>query len=209
MHWTHSDFRVDLAFPELGDIDCSWAPETTYDPAAGKMVVYFTIRYGNKNANIYWAYANEAFTRLETTPKVISGVGGIDADLTLVDGKWRMFYVSNAQVRYASSATLAGGYTLTPQRIDPETVPTEAPNLFKRLGTSTYVLMYDVYGARPNNMGFSETEDFATWRHLGRFNEGPMKGTNFVRPKHGAVTHLTLEELRSVAAHWHVDIKVD
>jgi len=24
---THSDFRVDKAFPELGDIDCSWAPE--------------------------------------------------------------------------------------------------------------------------------------------------------------------------------------
>ena len=26
IHWTHSDFRVDKAFPELGDIDCSWAP---------------------------------------------------------------------------------------------------------------------------------------------------------------------------------------
>lgn len=209
IHWTHSDFRVDLAFPELGDIDCSWAPETTFDPVAGRMVVYFTIRYGNKNANIYWAYANDDFTRLDTTPKVIPGVGGIDADLTLVDGKWRMFFVSNAQIRYASSAAFAGGYSGTPRRIDPESVPTEAPNLFKRLGTSTYVLMYDVYGARPNNMGFSETEDFVTWRHLGRFNEGAMKGTNFERPKHGAVTHLTLEELRSVVAHWHVDMKVD
>jgi hypothetical protein len=52
IHWSHSDFRVDLAFPELGDIDCSWAPQTTYDPVAGKMVVYFTIRYGNKKAKI-------------------------------------------------------------------------------------------------------------------------------------------------------------
>lgn len=31
VHWTHADFRVDKAFPELGDIDCSWAPETIYD----------------------------------------------------------------------------------------------------------------------------------------------------------------------------------
>ena len=48
-----------------------------------------------------------------------------------------------------------------------------------------------------------------TWRHLGRFNEGVMKGTNFVRPKHGAVTHLTMDELRAVATHWNVDIKLD
>jgi hypothetical protein len=209
IHWTHSDFRVDLAFPELGDIDCAWAPETTYDPVADKMVVYFTIRYANQNANIYWAYADPAFTKLETTPKMIPGIGGIDADLTLVDGTWQMFYVSQAQIRHASSSRLADGYTVAPPRIDPETVPTEAPNVFKRLGTSTYVLMYDVYGARPNNMGFSETEDFVTWRHLGRFNEGPMKGSNFERPKHGAVVHLTPDELRAVAAHWKTDVPLD
>ncbi|HEY8994152.1 MAG TPA: glycoside hydrolase family 43 protein [Lacunisphaera sp.] len=209
IHWTHSDFRVDLAFPELGDIDCSWAPETVWDPKTGKMVVYFTIRYGNKNANIYWACADEAFTKLETTPRMIPGVGGIDADLTLVDGQWRMFYVSDAKIRYASSERLADGYRVTPQRIDPESVSTEAPNLFKRLGTSTYVLMYDVYGARPNNMGFSETEDFVTWRNLGHFNEGPVKGTNFERPKHGAVIHLTTDELRAVAAHWKMDLPLD
>ena len=44
IHWTHTDFRVDTAFPELGDIDCSWAPETIYDDQKGKMMVDFTIR---------------------------------------------------------------------------------------------------------------------------------------------------------------------
>ena len=209
IHWTHTIFRVDLAFPELGDIDCSWAPQTTYDPVAGKMVVYFTIRYENKRAGIYWAHADEAFTKLVTVPQKIPGIGGIDADLTLVDGKWHMFYVSDAKIRYASSDHLADGYTVSPLRIDPESVPTEAPNIFKRTGTSTYVLMYDVYGARPNNMGFSETEDFVTFRPLGRFNDGTLKGTNFERPKHGAVIPITLDELRTVAAHWKVDLKVD
>ena len=209
IHWTHSDFRVDLAFPALGDIDCSWAPETTYDPAAGKMVVYFTIRYANKNANIFWAYADDAFTKLVTTPKLIPEIGGIDADLTFVNGKWHIFYVGGAKIRYGSSDRLADGYTVVPQRIDPETVSTEAPNLFKRLGTDTYVLMYDVYGARPNNMGFSETTDFVTYKNLGHFNEGVMKGTNFVRPKHGAVTYLTLAELKAAAAHWHVNLPLD
>ena len=36
------------------------------------------------------------------------------------------------------------GYEFEPQRIDPETVATETPNLFKRLGTNTNVLMYDL-----------------------------------------------------------------
>ena len=66
--------------------------------------------------------------------------------------------------------------------------------------------MYDVDGARPNNMGFSETTDFVTYQDLGHFNEGLMKGTNFTRPKHGAVTHLTADELKAVAAHWKVDL---
>ena len=54
--------------------------------------------------------------------------------------------------------------------------------------------------------GFSETTDFVTFRNLGRFNEGVMKGTNFSRPKHGAVTYLTRGELESVAAYWKVDL---
>jgi hypothetical protein len=209
IHWTASDFRVDLAFPELGDIDCSWAPQTIYDDKAKKMMVYFTIRYNNKNANIYWSYANNEFTKLETTPKMIPNIGGIDADITKIGKKFQMYYVSDAKILHAVSKKINNGYKAEPQRIDPETVPTEAPNVFKRLGTDTYVLMYDVYGARPNNMGFSETRDFKTYKHLGRFNEGVMKGTNFERPKHGALTYLTLDELENITQHWDVEIKLD
>jgi len=67
----------------------------------------------------------------------------------------------------------------------------------------------DVNDARPNNMGFSETTDFVTYKNLGHFNEGVMKTTNFTGPKHGAVTHLTLDELKAVAEHWKMDIKLD
>ena len=209
IHWTHSDFRVDLAFPELGDIDCAWAPETTYDPVAGKMLVYFTIRYGNKNANIYCAYANDEFTKLETTPRMIAGIGGIDGDLTKVGDRWHLFYVGGAKILHAVSPELTQGYVAEARRIDPESKPTEAPNVFRRLGTDTYVLMYDVYGGRPNNMGFSETQDFTTFTDIGHFNEGVMRGTNFERPKHGAVSYLTRDELKAVAAHWQVSLDLD
>lgn len=209
IHWTVSDFRVDTAFPELGDIDCSWAPQTVYDEEADKMMVYFTIRYNNRNANLYWSYTDDAFTKMETTPKIIPDIGGIDGDITKVEDKFHLHYVSNARVLHAVSDRINTGYTAEARRIDPETVSTEAPNVFKRLGTDTYVLMYDVYGGRPNNMGFSETQDFVTYKDIGHFNEGVMKGTNFERPKHGAVTYLTLDELKAVADHWNIDIDLD
>ena len=209
IHWTVSDFRVDLAFPELGDIDCSWAPQTVYDEEAGKMMVYFTIRYNNANANIYCSYANDEFTKLETKPEVIPDIGGIDGDIIKVGDKYHLHYVSAAKILHAVSDKIRTGYTSETRRIDPETVSTEAPNVFKRLGTDTYVLMYDVYGGRPNNMGFSETKDFVDYKDIGKFNEGVMKTVGFDRPKHGAVTYLTLDELKAITKHWQVEMPLD
>jgi len=209
VHWTHSDIRVDKAYPELGDISAAWAPETVYDEQKGKMMVYFTIRLGPNECHLYYAYANDAFTKLETKPERISEAGALDGDITRVGDKFQLFFVSDAKVRHGVSNFINRGYTIDQQRIDPETVSTEAPNVFKRLGTNTYVLMYDVYGARPNNMGFSETTDFVTYKNIGHFNEGVMKTVGFSRPKHGAITYMTLDELKSAAAHWKVDIKLD
>jgi GH35 family endo-1,4-beta-xylanase len=201
IHWSHSDFRVDTAFPELGDIGTAWAPETVYDPQKHKMMVYFTIRL-NKKSNLYYAYANSDFTKLETEPELLAEINGADGDITKIGNKYQLFYVSGAQVKHGISDRINGGYQLQPERIDPEKVSTEAPTIFKRFGTDKYVLMYDVYGAHPNNMGFSATTDFNHFTDLGHFNEGVMKTTNFTSPKHGAVTYLTEDELKAITAHW-------
>lgn len=209
IHWTHSDFRVDKAFPELGDIDCSWAPETMYDPAIKKMMVYFTIRYNNKECHLYYSYTDDDFTKLENKPERITDIEGLDGDITKVGDKYQLFYVSNAKIIHSVSDQINQGYKTDTTKINPDKVSTEAPNLFKRIGTDTYVLMYDVYGARPSNMGFSETTDFVNYKNIGHFNEGVMKTTNFKSPKHGAITYLTKRELKAIAEHWKVDIKLD
>ena len=72
----------------------------------------------------------------------------------------------------------------------------EAPNTWKRIGEDKWVTMYDIFSINPHNFGFIETSDFKTWTHLGRFNEGVMKATNFVSPKHGSVIPITLKEAR-------------
>src|SRR5512143_1817155 len=97
IHWTHSDFRVDKAFPELGDIGTAWAPETIYDEQAGKTMVYLTIPL-NQQTSTYYASANGAFTELETKPLPLAEVPGIDGDITKVGVRFHIYYVSQAAV---------------------------------------------------------------------------------------------------------------
>jgi len=56
-------------------------------------------------------------------------------------------------------------------------------------------------------MGFSETTDFVNFKDIGHFNEGVMKTTNFTSPKHGAVTYLTKQELKTLTEKWKVDVQ--
>jgi hypothetical protein len=125
-----------------------------------------------------------------------------------VDGKYHLFYVAHDRpggIRQAVSDRVDGGYVFDPTKVDPEKVACEAPNLWKRIGTNTYVLMYDVFGVNPPNFGFSETTDFKTFKSLGRFNEGVMKTTNFTSPKHGSILPITLQEANTLADRWQCD----
>ena len=210
IQWSHAIFRVDTAFPEMADIGCAWAPETIYDEAAGKLMVYFTTRFGKGPNKLYYSYADDDFTKLEDTPKELfqypkENVNIIDADITKVGDKFHMFYVAHDKpggLRHAVSDRINEGYVFDPSKIDPEAVACEAPNVWKRLGTETYVLMYDIFGIQPHNFGFSETTDFVHFNDIGHFNEGVMKATNFASPKHGAIIPVTESEARALADHW-------
>lgn len=217
IHWTHSIVRVDQAFPEFGDIGCVWAPETILDPATGKLMVYFTTRIKTGPNFMVYSYADSAFTKLETMPKRLftypkEKVNTIDGDITKAGEKYHLFYVAHDRpggLRHAASDKINEGYVYEPQKVDPEKVACEAPNLWRRHGTDTYVLMYDVFGAKPNNMGFSETTDFLHFKNLGRFNDkdGVMKATNFSGPKHGAVMSITPEEMKRLEAYFAAEKK--
>lgn len=207
IHWTLARVPVDELFDEVKDVGAVWAPQTIYDPDRRKMMVYYTTREKNGPNHLVYSYANDDFTTLETVPKSlfdypVAGKSAIDGDITKVGDKYHLFYVAHDQPGYlkqAISNKINEGYVFDPKKVDPETVANEAPNLWRRHGTNTYVLMYDVFGAEPrNNMGFSETTDFVHFKNIGRMNDpgSPMKGTNFANPKHGAVIAITPEETK-------------
>ena len=214
IHWTHQVLRVDQAFPELADIGCAWAPELIYDEAQKKMMIYFTMRFGNGKDKLYYSYMNKDFTGLDTPPKLLfsypKDVSYIDADITKVGDKYHMFYVPHdgtSGVKQAVSNTIHSGYQYDDKWYDPEDKGCEAPTVYKIIGEQKWLLIYDIYRINPHNFGFSETSDFVNFKNLGRFNEGVMKSTNFSSPKHGAVIHLTAKEAKKLAGNWKLDMQ--
>ena len=210
INWTRTNLRVDQLGNEYKEIGCAWAPETTYDEAAGKLMIYYTMRFGRSPERVYYVYINDDFNRLESMPKVLfeypeEKVTTIDGDITKVGDKYHFFYVTNegvAGIKHAVSDKINSGYVYSPEWIDPEPKNCEAPNVWKRIGEDKWVLMYDCYGIFPSNFGFMETTDFVNFTPLGHFNEGVMKTTNFTSPKHGAVVHLTAEEADNLEKYW-------
>ena len=213
IHWTHHEARIDKLFPEkFGDIGCAWAPQTIWDPDVNKPMVYFTIRQQpGARTKVYYSYADEAFTTLETEPQLLfeypdGNIQTLDADICpMPDGRYFMTYVAQESpggIKYMISDRINQFNDYHPEQIDSENRGCEAPNVWKRIGENKWVIMYDIYSVTPHNFGFVETSDFKTFKPLGRFNEGVMKAANFVSPKHGSVIHITKAEAKRLEQYW-------
>lgn len=210
IHWTHRVLRMDKMFPGYEEVGCVWAPELIYDEREGRMMIYFTMHFGNQRNKMYYAYLNESFTALEGEPQLLfeypkASVSAIDADITRIGDTYHMFYVAQdgtAGIKQAASRFINRGYRYIDEWVDPEPRGCEAPNLWKRIGEDKWVVMYDCYRLNPHNFGFSETTDFVHFKNLGRFNEQVMKATNFSVQKHGTVIHITKKEADRLKKFW-------
>lgn len=210
IHWTHSLLTI-ADIPGYEDIGCAWAPEMLWDAEQQAVLIYWTMRFHSGPNKVYYAYLNDDLTALATEPKLIMELpdGGtyIDADIVQgADGRWYMTYVSHQTrvpgVKVAVADSPTGPYEYREPYIDQEEKACEAPNVWRRQGTDTFVLMYDCYGINPPNFGFLETEDFQTFRNLGHFNDSIMQSTNFSRPKHGAVMPISRSQGEQLLQYW-------
>jgi len=215
IHWTRSniDFtklpdQPDMKWSEVG---CVWAPETVYDDETGQLMIHFTVRQGNGKNTIYYAYVNNDYTALTSQPRLLAEAPGraysiIDSDIIKVGNVYHLFYVSHehtAMPKHATASHATGPYIFDETYSDGEKRGHEAPTCWQRLGTDTYVVMFDNYRIQPMNFGFVETRDFLHYQPIGYFDapDSPMRRTNFSEQKHGAVTHITKKELRRLKKH--------
>jgi hypothetical protein len=158
--WTHSNFIFEEAFEDFDTMGCAWAPQTIYDPAEEKMMIYFTMRMGHGLTRLYYAYTDNDFTRLISKPQLLfeypnREIQVLDADITqLPDGRYCMMYVAQEDpggIKMAFSEYINKGYEYNPEWIDPEPEGCEAPNVWKRIDSNRWVLMYDIYSIQPHN----------------------------------------------------------
>lgn len=211
INWTHSIIDFPTRYPEkFGNAYWVWAPQTIYDPKAGKYLVYFTIKYKDDDKlDFYGAYANEDFTAFESEPFLLFSpkYGGIDADIIPKNGKYHFFYKGNTKneegkevnngIQQAIGTSLQGPWVEDFVYLDPyagTNTNVEGSSVFRLNNSDEYILMYDLYGR--GRYEFQRSTD------LFQFTEKPESFTKDFYPRHGSVMSITRKEAKILNGKW-------
>ena len=202
IHWSHSVINMQKRYEGQEKLKRVWAPQTIYDPEAGKYMVYWSMKYGDGPDVIYYAYANADFTDLEGEPKPLfvpaDKKSCIDGDIVYKDGIYHLFYKTEGHgngIRVATTSSLTSGQwkeNLEYKQQTKEAV--EGAGTFKLIGENKYILMYDVY--MKGAYQFTETTDLEHFKVID--HEVKM---NF-HPRHGTIIPITRSELKRITDQW-------
>lgn len=202
VHWSHSIINMQKRYEGQEKLKRVWAPQTIYDPEAGKYMVYWSMKYGDGPDVIYYAYANADFTDLEGEPKPLfvpaDKKSCIDGDIVYKDGIYHLFYKTEGHgngIRVATTNSLTSGQwkeNLEYKQQTKEAV--EGAGTFKLIGENKYILMYDVY--MKGAYQFTETTDLEHFKVID--HEVKM---NF-HPRHGTIIPITRSELKRITDQW-------
>lgn len=202
VHWSHSVINMQKRYAGQEKLKRVWAPQTIYDPEAGKYMVYWSMKYGDGPDVIYYAYANADFTDLEGEPKSLfvpaDKKSCIDGDIVYKDGIYHLFYKTEGHgngIRVATTNSLTSSQwkeNLEYKQQTKEAV--EGAGTFKLIGEDKYILMYDVY--MKGAYQFTETTDLEHFKVID--HEVKM---NF-HPRHGTIIPITRSELKRITDQW-------
>jgi len=203
VHWTSSVINIQQKYPGNEDLKRVWAPQTIYDKATGKYMIYWSMKYGNKNDKIYYAYANKNFTDLESEPTPLfipkSENFCIDADIIRKDSLYYLFCKTGdsngSGIKVAISTSLtSGNWKERDGYLQQTEEAVEGSGVFKLNHSDTYILMYDVYGK--GRYQFTKSNDLKNFSVID--NEIKMD----FHPRHGTVIPITRGELKIITNKW-------
>lgn len=211
INWNDSFVDLEKSYPvKFANIQWVWAPQTIYDPAADKYLVYFTVKYKDDlKLDFYCAYANKDFSGFENEPKLLFSpkYGAIDGDIIYKDGTYHFFFKGNTKdengketkngIRQAIGKSLQGPWTETFNYLDAysdKKIVVEGSSIFKLNQSDSYVLMYDLYT--------NHRYEFQRSKDLYQFTPTPESFTKNFYPRHGSVIGITLEEAKRMNEKW-------
>lgn len=199
--WSSSAINIPRTFPTYSSADRVWAPQVIYDQEVGKYMVYFAMRLGPGSPDkLYYSYANDSFTQLETVPKLLyayNNDAAIDADIVYKDSTYHLFFKTEGSgngIKSATSKKLTEGYVLYDRYHQVTNSAVEGSCVFRLIDSDTFVLMYDVYN--------SGRYEFAVSTDLKNFTKDPKPIFFDFTPRHGTVIPITEKEKRALLAKW-------
>ena len=203
INWSSKVINIQQRYTGQEDLKRVWAPQTIYDAEAKKYMIYWSMKHGEKNDIIYYAYANKDFTELEGEPKPLfiprSGDYCIDGDIIRKDSLYHLFCkTGNKQSSGIKSATTtsltSGNWTENDSYLQPTKEDVEGSAIFKMNNSDTYIMMYDLY--RAHSFQFTKSTDLKNFTII----DQDVK-MNF-KPRHGTIISITRDELRSLIKQW-------
>jgi len=204
VNWKHTVINIQQRFKGHDNLKRVWAPQTIFDPAKGKYMVYFSMQHAGGPDIIYYAYVNQDFTDFEAEPAVLfnpkNGKSCIDGDIINKNGLFYLFYKTEGNgngIKLAITDSLTSGKWIEQPGYKQQTRDAvEGSSVFKLNNSDKYVLMYDVYGK--GKYQFCESVD------LDRFKVIDHEVKMDFHPRHGTIIPLSRNELKALTARWGV-----
>ncbi|MGX5689511.1 family 43 glycosylhydrolase [Arcticibacter tournemirensis] len=204
INWQHTVVNIQQLYKGQEDLKRVWAPQTIFDPAAQKYMVYWSMQHGNGPDIIYYAYANRDFTGFESEPKILfrpgNGKSCIDGDIINKNGLFYLFYKTEGHgngIKLALTDSLTSGKWIEQPGYKQQTRDAvEGSGVFKLNHSDKYILMYDVYGK--GKYQFCESTD------LDRFKVIDQNVKMDFHPRHGTIIPVSRTELKNLTARWGV-----
>lgn len=202
VNWTSSIINIQQKYTGQEGLKRVWAPQTIYDPAVKKYMVYWSMKHDDGVDIIYYAYANKDFTDLEGEPQILFSPQNkkscIDGDIINKNGIFHLFYKTEGHgngIRLAMTDSLASNKWIEQPGYKQQTSDAvEGSSVFKRINSDTYILMYDVY--MKGKYQFCESKDLDVFKVIDH-----DISMNF-HPRHGSIIPITRLELKVLTDKW-------
>ena len=202
VNWEHHavDFQTRYRALPPAEANAVWAPQTIWDPTVGKYMVYFSlhsVKDGPYPSDaVFYAYANEDFSDLESEPKPLFTYPypTIDTDIVLDDsGLYHCFFNTwggkeGLQRRQFTFTDFHDQSTwqLLPGHMQPNRIPSEGSCAYP-LKEGGWMLFYDCYTS-----GFCQFCKSDNLIDFALSLTTPTQGT--FTPRHGTVIQITPQE---------------
>jgi hypothetical protein len=203
INWTSSVINIQEKYKGQEALKRVWAPQTIFDAEAGKYMVYWSMKHGDKHDIVYYAYANAEFTALEGEPKPLFipaiPAYNIDADIIRKDSLYYLFRktggADGAGIKVATTTSLTSGkWNENEQYVQPTKLDVEGSSIFKLNNADTYIMMYDLFKA--HGFQFTKSQDLQHFEVIDKDVKMDFK------PRHGTVMALTRVEVKALINKW-------